>query len=98
MHKLIIKPFAEEDALEAAIWYNNVKKGLGNEFLLALEAKFNSIQRNPDYFQTVHKKIRRALTKRFPYGIYYIVEDDTVYVLAILHTRRSPAIWKKRKK
>jgi len=98
MHNLIIKPFAEEDALEAAIWYNNIKRGLGNEFLLALEAKINSIHRNPDHFQIVHKKIKRALTERFPYGIYYIAENDTVYVLAILHTRRNPAIWKKRKK
>jgi hypothetical protein len=43
MHKLVIKPFAELDATDAANWYNRKRDGLGNEFLLALEAKINAI-------------------------------------------------------
>ena len=75
MHKLIIKPFAELDATDAANWYNDKREGLGDEFLLALDAKINAIQRNPNQFQLVYKNIRRALTERFPYGIFYIVKN-----------------------
>lgn len=96
MYKLIVNPFAEEDALKAAVWYNNKSEGLGNEFLLALDAKINEIQRNPNHFQVVYKNIRRALTNRFPFGIFFIVENDTIYILAILHTSRNPKIWKDR--
>ncbi len=39
MHKLIIKTFAELDATDAANWYNAVRDGLGDDFLLALDAK-----------------------------------------------------------
>ena len=67
MYSLIVKPFAEEDAVKAAIWYNEKSDGLGNEFLLALDAKINEIQRNPNHFQVVYKNIRRALTSGFPY-------------------------------
>ncbi len=97
MHKLIIKPLAEEDAKDAAIWYNEKRDGLGDEFLLALEATLNSIQRNPDHFQVIHKGLKRALTVRFPYGVFFTVEDNIIYVLAIVHTSRSPKAWKKRK-
>jgi toxin ParE1/3/4 len=97
MCKLIIKPLAEWDAIEAAKWYNSKKDGLGNEFLLALDAKINSIQRNPTLFQFVYKNIRRALTARFPYGIYFITGADTIYILAIQHTGRNSNIWKTRK-
>jgi toxin ParE1/3/4 len=97
MQMLIVKPFAELDATEAANWYNNKREGLGNEFLLALDAKINAIQRNSSHFQFVYKNIRRALTERFPFGIFFIVENDTIYVLAIQHTSRNPKIWKKRK-
>jgi plasmid stabilization system protein ParE len=97
MYKLIIKPYAEFDANDAANWYNNQSKGLGNEFLLALDAKINSIKRNPTHFQVVYKNIRRALTERFPYGVFFIVEERTIYILAIIHTSRKPKIWKKRK-
>jgi len=97
MYKLIIKPLAEEDAKDAANWYNDKKEGLGNEFLLALEASLNAIQRNPNQYQVVYKGLKRALTVRFPYGVFFTVEEDTIYVLAIAHTSRSPKTWKKRK-
>ncbi|MFW5760106.1 MAG: type II toxin-antitoxin system RelE/ParE family toxin [Cyclobacteriaceae bacterium] len=97
MHLLIIKPLAELDATEAANWYNEKREGLGNEFLLALDAKLNAIRRNPNHFQGIYKNIQRALTERFPYGIFYVVEDETIYVLAIQHTSRNPNIWMKRK-
>jgi hypothetical protein len=41
MNKLFVKPNAEADAMDAANWYNLKRDGLGNEFLLALEAKIN---------------------------------------------------------
>ncbi|MCW3807165.1 type II toxin-antitoxin system RelE/ParE family toxin [Plebeiibacterium marinum] len=94
---LLIKPLAEKDATEATLWYNTAREGLGDEFLLALEAKINAIQRNPEQFQIVYKNIRRAFTDRFPYGIFFIVEDEVIYVLSILHTSRNPKAWMKRK-
>jgi plasmid stabilization system protein ParE len=97
MYRLIIKPSAEMDALDAANWYNLRLDGLGNEFLLALEAKINAIGRNPLQFTVIYKNIRRALTERFPFGIFFIVENEVIYVLAIIHTSRSPKTWKKRK-
>ncbi len=70
MYKLIIKPFAEEDAKDAANWYNEKRECLGNDFLLALEAALNAIQRNPNQYPIIYKGVRRALTARFPYGIF----------------------------
>jgi len=96
MHNLVIKPFAELDATDAANWYNLKRDGLGNEFLLALEAKVNAIRRNPKQFIIVYKGIRRAFTERFPYGVFFIIENDVVYIIAIVHSSRSPKIWKKR--
>ncbi len=96
MYKLIIKPLAEEDAKDAANWYNEKLDGLGNEFLLALEAALNAIHRNPNHYQIVYNELKRALTVRFPYGIFFTVEEDVIYILAIIHTSRSPKVWKKR--
>jgi plasmid stabilization system protein ParE len=97
MYKLIIKPLAELDATEAAKWYNDKRDGLGDEFLLALDAKINNLQRNPYSFQLIYKNIRRTLTERFPYGIFFIIENETIYILAIISTSRSTKIWKNRK-
>ena len=55
-----------------------------------------SITKNPLAYPVVRKVVRRALTKRFPYGVLYLVEADTVVVLAILHQARDPEIWSRR--
>jgi len=96
MLRLILKPLAENDVAEAAIWYNFQREGLGEEFLLALEAKFNEIQRNPYQFKIIYKNVRRAFPSRFPYGIFFITEDNIVFVLAVVHTSRNPKTWKRR--
>ena len=96
MLKLILKPLAEIEITEAAIWYNFQRDGLGEEFLLALEAKFNEIKRNPYQFKIIYKNVRRAFPNRFPYGIFFITEETIIYILAIVHTSRNPKIWKKR--
>lgn len=97
MYNLIIKPFAELDMTDAALWYNNIRDGLGDDFLLALDAKINTIIRNPKQFQNVYKNIRRALTDRFPYSIFFTIENSTIIVLAVLHTGRNPKVLKNRK-
>lgn len=96
MYSLIIKPLAELDATKAVNWYNNKKAGLGEEFLLVLDAVIHAIERNPKQYQIVYKNIRRVFIQRFPYGIFFVVEENVIYVLAIQHTSRNPKIWKNR--
>ncbi|MFH0999800.1 MAG: type II toxin-antitoxin system RelE/ParE family toxin [Bacteroidota bacterium] len=96
MHKIVFKPFAETDVSEAAKWYNDKRDGLGKEFLLVLDAKINAIKRNPEQFRVVYKSIRRALTERYPYGIYFLLENETIYILAVIHTSRNPKTWENR--
>jgi len=93
---LIIRPEAERDLAEAYQWYESQLAGLGSDFLLRLDATLSSIQRTPDLYPTVHRKIRRALIRRFPYGIFYLVERNRIVVLGVLHARRDPRTWRRR--
>jgi len=95
-YQLIIKKHAEQDAIEAALWYNEQKQGLGNEFLLSLDSKLENIKNNPSIYAVKYRETRVAYTKRFPYGIHYKVEKERIFVLAILHTSRNPKIWEQR--
>lgn len=94
--RLIIQPEAERDLAEAFIWYETQRPGLGNELLLSIEASLAAIQRRPESFPIIHREIRRALIRRFPYGIFYIVDEDSLVILAIFHAKRDPRKWKKR--
>ncbi len=75
-YHLTVRPKAEIHLAKAYKWYEEKLTGLGDEFLLAVDACINVITRSPLLFQKRHKEIRAALTDRFPYGIYYFVDSD----------------------
>ena len=87
---------AEADVIEAFDWYRNCGQGLGEEFLRSLDSCLATIQRLPQSNQLVHRDIRRALLRRFPYCIFYVLEDEEVTVLACFHAKREPTTWKER--
>jgi toxin ParE1/3/4 len=95
-YRLLIRPEAEFDLAAAYQWYEDKDVGLGEEFLRTVEVSLLGIQKDPQAHQKIYKEIRRALTRRFPYGIFYLIDNDTVSVLGVLHARRDPAVIKAR--
>jgi len=96
-YALIIRPEAEQDMQGAFGWYEDRVSGLGREFLRCVDAAIAQINRAPAIHPVVYQDIRRVLTRRFPFGIFYIVVGQRIIVLAVLHTRRDPSLWQKRK-
>ena len=88
---------AHQDILDAVQWYEERREGLGDELFIAIENEKHFISQNPYYYEDKYKGIRKAITKRFPYILYYRIEpDNRVLVFAVLHMKRGPGIWKKR--
>jgi len=93
--EIIIRPEAESDLADAHKWYEERSEGLGSDFLRSIEATIAFIKRYPKMYPKVYKNVRRALIRRFPYGIFYIISQKIV-VIAVLHARRDPKILKER--
>ena len=91
-----LRPDAEKDILEAAIWYEEQRIGLGNQFLNETLAVFSSIAETPLQYLLVYRNTRRVLIHRFPFGIYYRITKNRIVVLAVMHGSRNPQRWKKR--
>lgn len=81
---------------EAANWYEMQRKGLGHEFLDEVLRAFKTISDNPYTYTVVHRHTRRALTHRFPFAIYYRIEEESLVVVAVMHGSRHPKRWQKR--
>jgi plasmid stabilization system protein ParE len=93
---VLIRPEAEAEIAEAYVYYEAAAEGLGAAFLRAVEACLAAIERSPEQYVVVHQQVRRALLRRFPYAVFYIVEPDQVVVLACFHARRDPKQWQNR--
>jgi len=95
-HTLSIRKEAEADIAEAYIYYEQCRDGLGMDLMLCIDESITRIQRNPKQFKTVLKGARRAFVRKFPYGIYYILDESEIIVLAVAHARRNPKHWQSR--
>lgn len=87
---------AEQDLLDAARWYEDQRPGLGQQFLDEVAAILSVIAETPLVYPLVHRNARRALIRRFPFGVYYRFENAISTVLAVLHGSRDPRRWKTR--
>ena len=96
MPRLDVRPEAELDALEAVSWYDGERNGLGLEFLTELRATFARIEESPQHYPLVFHECRRAILRRFPFGVFFIVETGVATVLAITHSHRHPGVWQER--
>ena len=87
---------ATDDLAEASSWYEQQIPGLGDEFLTSVLAFLETIPDNPSRYPIVHKDVRRALMPRFPFGIFYGVEDKFILIYAVMHGSRNPSRWQER--
>ena len=95
--KIIIKPLAELDIDNAIHWYEEQQEKLGENFLTALKQTLLVVSKNPLSFRKRYKTVRAVAMQTFPYSLYYILENETIFVIAVIHQKRNPKVWKKRK-
>jgi plasmid stabilization system protein ParE len=93
---LIVRPEAEADLAASRLWYEEQHEGLGARFIAEVDATFRRIEANPMAFSLVRGKLRRALVRRFPFGVFYALTERYIVVVAVLHAARDPRLWGKR--
>jgi plasmid stabilization system protein ParE len=93
---IIVRPEAEADIATAFAWYEEQRAGLGSDFLDEIGRCFQRIEDHPEIYPIVYRRYRRALTRRFPYKVFYVVEQDYVSVVAIVHAARHSQRWRSR--
>jgi toxin ParE1/3/4 len=93
---LELRPLAKDDLRQAFGWYEERRPGLGESFLASVESALLTIQQFPKIHPRVASTVRRASLSGFPFGIFYRADEDTIFVLAILHNARNPEHWKRR--
>lgn len=86
---------ASDDLTEVLGWYKEQNaEGLHKRFIEALSQVLKRLENNPESNPIVHKNVRQALLKKFPYKILYTFDNAIVEVLviAVIHQKRDPKI------
>ena len=96
-----IEPEADQELLEAARWYEQRRAGLGADFLAAIGAAAELIQRRPaggTRVSGVRDEVpaRQLVLRRFPYAVMFLELEAEIRILAFAHHRRRPGYWRDR--
>jgi len=94
--KIKILISAQRDLVAGYWFYENQEAGLGSYFLDSLASDIDSLRIYAGVHGKHFGKYHRMLAKRFPFAIYYRVEDDFIIVNAVLDSRRKPSWIRKR--
>lgn len=94
--EIIVRREAKLEVQEAFQFYQEKSLGLGFEFMRSLDAALQTIKRNPHAGQKIYKDARRVLLRKFPYAVFYLVEENKIVVIACFHQKRSEIDWLRR--
>lgn len=92
--EIIIKPKAEDEMRAAAEWYEARRPALGFEFLEQVDVVFERIQENPRQLRFYEDSVRIVHLRRFPFGVFYEVEDDKAFIISVMRLSRREDRWK----
>lgn len=87
-YTLSLTQFAQEDLKDAEFFYENQSENLGVYFRDSLISDLDALL----FYAGVHEKhfgYYRMLTKRFPFSVYYDIEDGMIIIHAILDSRSN---------
>jgi len=96
--RYVFHPEAEVEFDAAIDYYEDREPGLGYDFAVEAHSTLENILSFPKAWPILEDDIRRCQTRRFPYGIIYAVNEDVIFVLAVMHLHRGPEYWKNRLK
>jgi len=87
---------ADADISDAYTWHQKQKPGLGEEFIAALGHAVDLVCENPLAYPVIDQLAHRCVLRRFPYCLYFVIQGDVIRVVACMHGKRDPIVWRRR--
>jgi len=95
--QIVFHSEAIDEIDEAMAYYERHVEGLGLDLLSEIMKASFKIQQNPQLLPVYkNTEFRMRLVNRFPYTIFYLELDESIWIAAIAHQKRRPGYWKKR--
>ncbi len=70
-------------ALAVAEFLLGLAEELGEDFKSKVNEEFNYIKQYPKHYQKKYEELRQAIVTRFPYTVYYLIEEELKMIVVI---------------
>lgn len=93
---VLLRPAADADIQASHDDLEQVRAGLGDQFVTRVRETLDQIEAMPELYGVVWQDVRAARLRQFRHLVYYVVFADRVEVLAVMHGSRDPSAWQSR--
>ncbi len=95
--RLEVRDVASAEFIEAYLWYEDQRDGLGEEFHDEVQEYFDVLRHRPAGFPEWRGPYKKINLKRFPFVIVFQVVKDAVVIYSVFHSKRNPSRWGRRR-
>ncbi|MGD0059647.1 MAG: type II toxin-antitoxin system RelE/ParE family toxin [Verrucomicrobiia bacterium] len=94
--EFVFHPQALAEFKAEIVWYETKQDGLGAAFADDVLRTIDLLCLFPRIGSPEEAGVRTMMTKRFPFLIYYEVQEHKLWIWAVMHASREPGYWKSR--
>lgn len=94
--RVLVRPLAEADLREIYGDLSALDPKLASHFTDRLQEALEHLEAWPESGGRIWKEIRALRVRKFRYVVYYLLNDEILEVVAVLHGARNPRLWKSR--
>ncbi|WP_439488309.1 type II toxin-antitoxin system RelE/ParE family toxin [Algoriphagus sp.] len=87
---ILISTAAKLDIKDIFDWYETQSTGLGSKFEKEFIIAIDELTHQPQKFQIRYQNVRIHFLKKFPYGIHFQINENSILIIAVFHTSRKP--------
>jgi len=96
--KVFLTPEAKADVADATAWYRERSVRAAENFLLAISVALTRIEAQPtaNVIVDAGTGARRALLRKYPQRVLYLIDGERLVVFAVMSHRRDIPAWRER--
>ena len=96
MKPLTFHPEARLELTEAGRYYAERSLSVAQHFYEEIDEVLAEIRARPGLRRMFDPPARRHFGPIFPYGVVYLDQPDTIWIVAVMHFKQEPGYWRKR--
>jgi toxin ParE1/3/4 len=94
--ELLVSREGRADIAEAMAGYRDISAALATRFAEELERVYTNVTEYPEMYPVVYKNFHRGLLRKFPYSVFYVLDESIVLIVGVVHQARDESTWKRR--
>jgi plasmid stabilization system protein ParE len=94
--KLVVHSGAHADYLGAIARFKAASRARGVAFAIEFRRTLAGIAEYPQSYSADDRGVRKCQFQKFPFLVYYRIDEDVIEIIAVAHTSREPYYWRDR--